>query len=88
MKARIRSSWLVLVLALVTVLAASIPMLAAEIIILHTNDVHSRVESHIPQGAEEEQGGRVRAATLVDEIRAIYGPEKVLCWMPVTPSTA
>lgn len=78
MKARIRSSWLVLVLALVTVLAASIPMLAAEIIILHTNDVHSRVESHIPQGAEEEQGGRVRAATLVDEIRAIYGPEKVL----------
>ena len=51
---------------------------AAELIILHTNDVHSRVESHIPAGAEEEQGGRVRAATVIEDIRAMYGKDKVL----------
>ncbi len=78
MRTKFRSSWLVLVLALVALLTVSVPILAAEIIILHTNDVHSRVESHLPQGAEEEQGGRVRAATVVEEIRAIYGKDKVL----------
>ena len=78
MRAKLRSSWFVLVLVLVTVLSASLPIFAAEIIILHTNDVHSRVESHIPQGAEGEQGGRVRAATLIEEIRDMYGREKIL----------
>ncbi|HKM42467.1 MAG TPA: bifunctional UDP-sugar hydrolase/5'-nucleotidase, partial [Limnochordia bacterium] len=78
MKAKFRSSSFVLVLALVTLLAVSMPSFAAEIIILHTNDVHSRVESHVPQGAEEEQGGRVRAATVVEEIRGMYGKDKVL----------
>ncbi len=78
LRARFRSSSVVLVLILVTLLALSMPSVAAELIILHTNDVHSRVESHIPQGAEEEQGGRVRAATVIDEIREMYGKEKVL----------
>lgn len=78
LRAKWRSSWLVLVLALVISLAGSLPIFAAEIIILHTNDVHSRIESHIPQGAEAEQGGRVRVATLIEEIRDMYGKDKVL----------
>lgn len=65
-------------LAMVMLLSLSLPIWAAEIIILHTNDVHSRLESHIPQGAEVEQGGRVRVATLVEEIRSQYGSEKVI----------
>lgn len=74
MRAKLRSSWFVLVLVLVAMLSVSLPLWAAEIIILHTNDVHSRVESH---GADQ-IGGRVRAATLVNEIREMYGSEKVL----------
>ena len=78
MKVRFRRSSFVLVLVLVTLLAVSMSSFAAELIILHTNDVHSRVESHIPAGAEEEQGGRVRAATVIEDIRAMYGKDKVL----------
>lgn len=78
MRARFSKSWLVLVVVLIATLAVSFPLWAAEIIILHNNDVHSRLESHIPSGAEVEQGGRVRLATLVDEIRELYGKENVL----------
>lgn len=69
---------LALILVLAVVLTVSLPLWAAEIVILHTNDVHSRLESHIPAEAEEEQGGRVRLATLVDDIRAVYGKEAVI----------
>ncbi len=65
-------------LIVVAVLAFSLPLWAAEVIILHTNDVHSRLESHVPQGAEFEQGGRVRLAPLVEEVRAQYGKDKVI----------
>lgn len=78
MRTKFKNSWFMLVLVLVTMLAVSLPVWAAELIILHTNDVHSRVESHLPQGAQEEQGGRVRAATLIEEIRETYGGNKVL----------
>ena len=75
---RISKSRLVLVLVLAVLLTASMQLWAAELVILHTNDVHSRLESHIPADAEQEQGGRVRLATLVDDIRKLYGKEKVL----------
>lgn len=78
MRTKFRNSWLVLVFVLVALLSLSLPLWAAEIIILHNNDVHSRLESHIPEGADVEQGGRVRLATLVDEIREMYGADKVL----------
>lgn len=67
-----------MVLVLVMLLSISLPLWAAEIIILHNNDVHSRLESHLPQGAEKEQGGRVRLASLVQEVRAQYGADRVL----------
>jgi len=78
MRSRFSKSRLVLVVVLAALLTVSLPLWAAELIILHNNDVHSRLESHVPEGAEVEQGGRVRLATLVDEIRALYGAEKVL----------
>lgn len=83
MRTKFEKSWFVVVFVLVALLAVSLPLWAdqgqrSEIIILHTNDVHSRLESHIPDGHEVEQGGRVRLATLVEEIRAEYGEGKVL----------
>ncbi len=78
MRAKFRNSSFVMVLVLVMLLSISLPLWAAEIIILHSNDVHSRLESHLPQGAEKEQGGRVRLATLVEDVRAQYGANKVL----------
>lgn len=74
MRAKLRSSWFVLVLVIITMLSVSMPLWAAQVIILHTNDVHSRVEPH----GTDQIGGRVRVATLVDEVREMYGPEKVL----------
>src|SRR5690625_4079235 len=59
-------------------LSLSLPRCAAEVIIWPHNDVHSRLESHIPEGGDVEQGGRVRLATLVDEVREMYGADKVL----------
>lgn len=73
-----RSKRLVLALVLAALLSLSLPAWAADLIILHNNDVHSRLESHLPEGAEEVQGGRVRLATIVDEIRALFGEEKVI----------
>lgn len=67
-----------LVLVLSLLLSVSLPLWAAEIIILHSNDVHSRLESHTPQGAEKELGGRVRLATVVEQVRAQYGKDKIL----------
>ena len=78
MRAKFRNSSFVMVLMLVMLLSVSLPLWAAEIIILHTNDVHSRLESHVPSGAEQEQGGRVRLATLVEDVRNQYGASKVL----------
>ncbi|NMA60518.1 MAG: bifunctional metallophosphatase/5'-nucleotidase, partial [Firmicutes bacterium] len=78
MRAKFRNSSFVMVLVLVMLLSISLPLWAAEIIILHNNDVHSRLESHLPQGAEKEQGGRVRLASLVQEVRAQYGADRVL----------
>src|SRR5690554_5770114 len=78
LRAKFRNTWFVLVFVLVALLSLSLPLWAAEIIILHNNDVHSRLESHVPQDAEVEQGGRVRLATLVDEIREMYGADKVI----------
>src|SRR5690606_28051770 len=78
MRSRFNKSRLVLVFVLTALLTVSLPLWAAELIILHNNDVHSRLESHVPADGEEQQGGRVRLATLVDEIRALYGKDKVL----------
>src|SRR5690554_6855817 len=78
LRAWFRNASFSFVLVLVLLLSVSLPLWAAEIIILHNNDVHSRLESHVPQGAQWEQGGRVRLATLVEEIRETYGREKVL----------
>lgn len=78
MRNKFRNTWFVLVLVLVTLFSVNLSALAAEIIILHTNDVHSRLESHTPQGLQVEQGGRVRLATLVENVRAQYGKEKIL----------
>lgn len=78
LRAKIRNSSFVLALVVVLLLSISLPLWAAELIILHTNDVHSRLESHVPSGAEEEQGGRVRLASVVDEVRGYYGEEKVI----------
>ena len=78
MRGKFRNTWFVLALVLVTLFAVNLPLMAAEIIILHTNDVHSRLESHLPQGLQLEQGGRVRLATLVEEVRSKYGRENVL----------
>lgn len=77
MRAKLSNSF-ALVLVLAMLLSISLPLWAAEVIILHNNDVHSRLESHVPQGAEKEQGGRVRLATLVEQVRAEYGAHKVL----------
>lgn len=78
MRAWFRNASFSFVLVLVLLLSVSLPLWAAEIVILHNNDVHSRLESHVPSGAEEKQGGRVRLATLVERIRAEYGADKVL----------
>ena len=78
MRSRFSKSRLVLVSVLIALLTVSLPLWAAELVILHNNDVHSRLESHLPAEAEEVQGGRVRLATLVDEIRGLYGADKVL----------
>src|SRR5690554_7745587 len=78
MRGKFRNTWFVLALVLVTLFAVNLPLMAAEIIILHTNDVHSRLESHLLQGLQLEQGGRVRLATLVEEVRSKYGRENVL----------
>src|SRR5690554_1392541 len=78
MRGRFSKSRLVLVSVLIALLTVSLPLWAAELVILHNNDVHSRLESHLPAEAEEVQGGRVRLATLVDEIRGLYGADKVL----------
>jgi 2',3'-cyclic-nucleotide 2'-phosphodiesterase (5'-nucleotidase family) len=56
MRGKFRNTWFVLALVLVTLFAVNLPLMAAEIIILHTNDVHSRLESHLPQGLQLEQG--------------------------------
>ena len=69
MRAWFRNASFSFVLVLVLLLSVSLPLWAAEIVILHNNDVHSRLESHVPSGAEEKQGGRVRLATLVERIR-------------------
>lgn len=73
----IRRSSLFIALLVLTVVLSSGALLAADLVILHTNDVHGRLESHTPSGAEQEQGGLVRLATLVEEQRALYS-EKVL----------
>lgn len=78
LRAWLRKTSFSIVLVLVLLLSISLPLWAAEIVILHSNDVHSRLESHVPEGAEAEQGGRVRLATVVEEVRAKYGAGKVL----------
>ncbi|HBG02474.1 MAG TPA: multifunctional 2',3'-cyclic-nucleotide 2'-phosphodiesterase/5'-nucleotidase/3'-nucleotidase, partial [Firmicutes bacterium] len=85
LKSKVRNVYFVLMLVLLTLFSVSLPLWAAlpagervEIVILHTNDVHSRLESHLPQGLQVEQGGRVRLATLVEEVRATYGSDKIL----------
>lgn len=77
MRMNSRRSMFAMVLVIVTVLSVSLSTWAAEIVILHTNDVHGRLVSHMPQNAENEIGGMVRLATLVEEIREEYG-DKVL----------
>ena len=78
MRMNSRRSILVMVLVLVTVLSVNLSTWAAEIVILHTNDVHGRLVSHTPQNAEKEIGGLVRLATLVEEVRETYGSKVLL----------
>lgn len=47
---------------------------APELILLHTNDVHGRLESH----GDNDQGGLVRVAYLVEQIRAEHGDNVIL----------
>lgn len=68
---------LVLVSWLVIVFAAFTGQAADTLVILHTNDTHARLEPFKPWGAEQEVGGQVRLASLVEEVRAEY-PGKVL----------
>ncbi len=56
MRARLRNTSISIVLVLVLLLSISLPLWAAEIVILHTNDVHSRVESHLPEGGRKGAG--------------------------------
>jgi len=78
LKSTVRRFSYVISMVLISLFVITLPLLAAEIIILHTNDVHSRLESHLPQGASEEIGGRVRLATVVEQVRNEYGAHKVL----------
>ena len=75
MRSRFSKSRLVLVSGLIALLTVSLPLWAAERVSPHNNDVHSRLESHLPAEAEEVHGGRVRLATLVDVSRGLYGAD-------------
>ena len=75
MRSRFSKSRLVLASGLFAFSTASLPLWAAELEILHNIVVHSRLESHLPSEAEAVQGRRVRLATLVDEIRGLYGAD-------------
>ena len=68
-------SRLVRVAVLIALFTVSLPLWSAELVSLHNKDVLSRLESHLPAEAEVVQGGRVRLATLVDEIRGLYGAD-------------
>lgn len=71
-------SLVTVVLVLCVTLLASGSLWSADLVILHTNDVHGRLDSHTPRGADAEQGGLVRVATLVEEQRAIHGDKVIL----------
>ncbi len=61
----------VLVVALVIVCAAYVGVAAAAengVVILYMNDVHGRLESFKPQGADAPLGGLIKLATLVEDI--------------------
>ena len=76
MRRRIHSSLLVVVVALVMALSVPATIFGAELVILHTNDVHGRIASFAD--GEQEIGGLARLATLVDDIRAQYGDAVIL----------
>lgn len=68
----------VLVVAVVfaLILGAQATIFGAELVILHTNDVHGRLVSF--EDGEAELGGLARLATVVDEIREQYGKSVLL----------
>lgn len=76
MRRLFRSSLLVVLVAFALVLGAQATIFGAELVILHTNDVHSRLESFVD--GETELGGLARLATVVDEIRDQYGKSVIL----------
>ena len=75
MKRQLRT---VLVVAVVfaLILGAQATIFGAELVILHTNDVHGRLVSF--EDGEAELGGLARLATVVDEIREQYGKSVLL----------
>lgn len=76
MRRHVHSSMLAVVVALVLVLSVSATMFGAELVILHTNDVHGRLVSYVD--GDRELGGLARVATLVEDIRAQYGDDVIL----------
>jgi len=63
-------------LALALVLGAQATIFGAELVILHTNDVHGRLVSFAEGDAE--LGGLARLATVVEDIRNQYGKSVLL----------
>ncbi len=63
-----------LVVGLLVVLLVGGTAAAGDLIILHSNDIHGRLESH----GSEERGGMVRLATLVENQREHWGAERVM----------
>src|SRR5690554_1433887 len=76
MRRHVHISMLAVVVALVLVLSVSATMFGAELVILHTNDVHGRLVSYVD--GDRELGGLARVATLVEDIRAQYGDDVIL----------
>lgn len=66
------------VLLVVALILAAGSVVAGDLIILHTNDGHGRLESHTPRGAEFEQGGLVRLASVVDMYIELFREERIL----------
>lgn len=70
--------WSALLLVFAFVLTMTGSALAAELVILHTNDVHARLEPFKPWGAKEKIGGLVRLASVVEDIKGQYPNQVVL----------
>lgn len=76
MRKHLHSTLLVVVVAFALVLSTQATIFGAELVILHTNDVHGRLVSFVD--GETELGGLARLATVVQGIREQYGESILL----------